>query len=119
MVRSPTTMDLVVSALSRMGTGGSRRLGGSWPPGSCMETMTTTSYPLDGKAGTNIGKAMTDSSTHRLIEVRLAPISGEKADMLEGPSCADIVAKVFCTRDQNFFWLYTRLSCKDVGDLIA
>lgn len=25
-----------------------------------METMTTTSYPLDGKAGTNIGKAMTD-----------------------------------------------------------
>jgi hypothetical protein len=50
--------------------------------------MTTTSYPLDGKAGTNIGKAMTDSSTHRLIEVRLAPISGEKADMLEGPSCA-------------------------------
>src|ERR1700732_1058789 len=88
MVRSPTTMDLVVSALSRMGTGGSRRLGGSWPPGSCMETMTTTSYPLDGKAGTNIGKTMTDSSTHRLIEVRLAPISGEKADMLEGPSCA-------------------------------
>jgi hypothetical protein len=50
--------------------------------------MTTTSYPLDGKAGTNIGKTMTDSSTHRLIEVRLAPISGEKADMLEGPSCA-------------------------------
>jgi hypothetical protein len=28
-----------------------------------METMTTTSYPLDGKAGTNIGKAMIDSST--------------------------------------------------------
>ena len=30
-------------------------MGNSWPPGSCMETMTTTSYPLDGKAGTNIG----------------------------------------------------------------
>jgi hypothetical protein len=43
-----------------------------------METMTTTSYPLDGKAGTNIGKAMTDSSTHRLIEVRLAPYKRQK-----------------------------------------
>jgi hypothetical protein len=27
----------------------------------------------------------------------------------------DFVAKVFCTRDQNFFWLYTRLSCKMWG----
>jgi hypothetical protein len=30
-----------------------------------------------------------------------------------------LLQKSFCTRDQNFFWLYTRLSCKDVGDLIA
>ena len=30
-----------------------------------------------------------------------------------------LLKKSFCTRDQNFFWLYTRLSCKDVGDLIA
>jgi hypothetical protein len=29
-----------------------------------------------------------------------------------------LLKKSFCTRDQNFFWLYTRLSCKDVGDLI-
>jgi hypothetical protein len=30
-----------------------------------------------------------------------------------------LLQKSFCTRDQNFFWLYTRLSCKYVGDLIA
>jgi hypothetical protein len=30
-----------------------------------------------------------------------------------------LLQKSFCTRDQNFFWLYTRISCKDVGDLIA
>jgi hypothetical protein len=30
-----------------------------------------------------------------------------------------LLKKSFCTRNQNFFWLYTRLSCKDVGDLIA
>src|ERR1700730_12042140 len=30
-----------------------------------------------------------------------------------------LLQKSFCTRDQNFFWLYTRLSCKDVGDFIA
>jgi hypothetical protein len=30
-----------------------------------------------------------------------------------------LLQKSFCTRDENFFWLYTRLSCKDVGDLIA
>jgi hypothetical protein len=30
-----------------------------------------------------------------------------------------LLQKPFCTRDQNFFWLYTRLSCKNVGDLIA
>jgi hypothetical protein len=35
------------------------------------------------------------------------------------PLLAGFVAKPFCTRDQNFFWLYTRFSCKDVGDLIA
>jgi hypothetical protein len=28
-----------------------------------------------------------------------------------------LLQKSFCTRDQNFSWLYTRLSCKDVGDL--
>jgi hypothetical protein len=28
-----------------------------------------------------------------------------------------LLQKSFCTRDQNFFWLYTRLSCKDVGTL--
>jgi hypothetical protein len=27
-----------------------------------------------------------------------------------------LLKKSFCTRDQNFFWLYTRLSCNDVGD---
>ena len=27
--------------------------------------------------------------------------------------------RAFCTRDKNFFWPYTRISCKDVGDLIA
>jgi hypothetical protein len=26
-----------------------------------------------------------------------------------------LLQKSFCTRDQNFFWLYTRLSCKYVG----
>src|SRR6202048_3637165 len=26
-----------------------------------------------------------------------------------------LLQKFFCTRDQNFFWLYTRLSCKYVG----
>src|ERR1700730_15192548 len=30
-----------------------------------------------------------------------------------------LLQKSFCTRDQNFFWLYTRLWCKYVGDLIA
>ena len=30
-----------------------------------------------------------------------------------------LLQKSFCTRHQNFFWLYTRFSCKDVGDLIA
>jgi hypothetical protein len=30
-----------------------------------------------------------------------------------------VLQKSFCTGDQNFFWLYTRFSCKDVGDLIA
>jgi hypothetical protein len=30
-----------------------------------------------------------------------------------------LLQKSFCTRDQNFFWLYTRISCKDLGDLIA
>jgi hypothetical protein len=30
-----------------------------------------------------------------------------------------LLKKSFCTRDKNSFWLYTRLSCKDVGDLIA
>jgi hypothetical protein len=30
-----------------------------------------------------------------------------------------LLQKSFCIRDQNFFWLYTRLSCKYVGDLIA
>jgi hypothetical protein len=30
-----------------------------------------------------------------------------------------LLQKSFCTRDQNFFWLYTRFSRKDVGDLIA
>ena len=33
--------------------------------------------------------------------------------------CRFCLQKSFCTRDQNFFWLYTRLSCKGVGDLIA
>jgi hypothetical protein len=33
--------------------------------------------------------------------------------------CWQIVQKSFCTGDQNFFWLYTRFSCKDVGNLIA
>jgi hypothetical protein len=27
--------------------------------------------------------------------------------------------KSFCTGEQIFFWLYTRFSCKDVGDLIV
>jgi hypothetical protein len=30
-----------------------------------------------------------------------------------------LLQKSFCTRDQNFFWLYKRFSCKDVRDLIA
>jgi hypothetical protein len=48
-----------VAPLLRIKAGGSRRSG---PPGhlACLETMTTTRYPLDGKARTNIGKAMTD-----------------------------------------------------------
>src|SRR5262245_57809002 len=29
-----------------------------------------------------------------------------------------LLQKSFCTRDQNFFWLYRRLPCKYVGDLI-
>jgi len=28
-----------------------------------------------------------------------------------------LLKKSFCTCDQNFFWLYTRLSCKNLGDL--
>ena len=34
------------------GNGRFSTIGGSWPPSSCMEITTTTSYPLDGKAGT-------------------------------------------------------------------
>src|SRR5262245_25794676 len=30
-----------------------------------------------------------------------------------------LLKKSFCTRDQNFFWLYTRFSCKNLGDLTA
>jgi hypothetical protein len=30
-----------------------------------------------------------------------------------------LLQKSFCTRDQNFFWLYRRLPCKYVGDLIV
>ena len=30
-----------------------------------------------------------------------------------------LLQKSFFTGDQNFFWLYARLSCKDVGDLIV
>jgi len=30
-----------------------------------------------------------------------------------------LLQKSFCTRHQNLFWLYTRFSCKDMGDLIA
>jgi len=30
-----------------------------------------------------------------------------------------LLTKSFCTRDQNFFWLYTRFSCKNVRDLTA
>src|SRR5262249_60054357 len=37
----------------------------------------------------------------------------------ERPVMADIVAKVFCPADQKFCGLWMRLSCKDVGDLIA
>ena len=49
-------MELVVSDTRlKDGNGWFSTIGDSWPPGSCMETMTTTSYPLDGKAGTNIG----------------------------------------------------------------
>ena len=43
-----------------MGTDGSRLLAGSSPSGSRMETMTTTSYLLDSKAGTNLREAMID-----------------------------------------------------------
>ena len=46
------------------------------------------------------------------------------SDDFGGMSCARIswqilLQKSFFTGDQNFFWLYARLSCKDVGDLIA
>ena len=27
-----------------------------------------------------------------------------------------LLQKSFCASDQNFFWLHTRLSCKDAGD---
>jgi hypothetical protein len=30
-----------------------------------------------------------------------------------------VLQKSFCTADQKFSGLYARLSCKDVGDLIA
>ena len=61
MVRSPTTLDLVLGGTRlKMGTDGSRRWGAPGHPAHGMETMTTTSYRLDGKARTNIGKAMTD-----------------------------------------------------------
>src|SRR3974377_821775 len=40
MVRSPTTMDLVLGGTRlKVGTDGSRRRGAPWPPGSCMETI--------------------------------------------------------------------------------
>jgi hypothetical protein len=28
-----------------------------------------------------------------------------------------LLQKSFCTCDQNFFWLYTRFLCKDVGTI--
>jgi hypothetical protein len=30
-----------------------------------------------------------------------------------------LLQKSFCTCDQNFLWLYTQISCKDVEDLIV
>jgi hypothetical protein len=41
------------------------------------------------------------------------------AEMNRQSRSCRFLQKSFCTRDQNFFWLYTRLLCKYVGDLIA
>jgi hypothetical protein len=43
---------------------------GSRPTRSCMEAMTTTSYRPDGKAGANIGKALTDFNSLPTVAVR-------------------------------------------------
>jgi hypothetical protein len=45
--------------------------------------------------------------------------SGHGCALARGRLVPILLQKSFCTRDQNFFWLYTRNSCKDVGDLIA
>ena len=46
-------MDLVLGGTRlKMGTDGSRRWGAPGQPPHGVETMTTASYPLDGKAGT-------------------------------------------------------------------
>ena len=60
-------MDLVLGGTRRSGL---RDDGGFQATRSCMEAMTTTSYRPDGKAGANIGKALTDFNSLPTVAVR-------------------------------------------------
>jgi hypothetical protein len=62
-------MDLVLGG-TPLKMGADFANGGLQATRSCMEAMTTTSYRPDGKAGANIGKALTDFNSLPTVAVR-------------------------------------------------
>ena len=79
--------------------------------------------PLGGNARSPSIAGIEAASGHQERGLRLVAELDQIADAGAGdPGICNgpiLLQKSFCTADQKFSGLYTRLPCKDVGDLIA
>jgi hypothetical protein len=85
------------------------------PHSSVTPKFVSPSDPAAQWTGAMRGPAFFAYADNYLIDVKFGIIMDVEASR----ALPILLQKSFCTGDQNFFWLYTRLSCKYVGDLIA